>query len=133
MKKMTILLTVAMLVTGCTIYDIEQILLQRDDVSLTCKGNLQFSYDEKTCQMAYNNARNEFRVHDDAIANWFTIRCYSDPATEGQTLKADLSWTTSTDTKTQKGLEFMVKQVGPDGKIWMWNDSARIGVVVRKP
>ena len=51
-------------VSGC-IYDIDEILLQREDISMTVKGAEQFVYDPVTCQLGYNEAENEFRVLDD--------------------------------------------------------------------
>ena len=45
MKKYTYILLVSLLaLTGCKRFDIDEILLKRDELSLTVKGELQFSY-----------------------------------------------------------------------------------------
>lgn len=132
MKRTAILVFMTMIMAGCKGYDIEEILLSREDISLTQKGKLLFSHDVTTCQLGYSRGRNEFRVYDDDLANFFIVRCHVRPDTEGQTLKADLTWTTETNTKTAKGLDFKVQKTGADGHIWMWCDSEKIGVVVKE-
>lgn len=132
MKRTAVLVFMAMILAGCKGYDIEEILLSREDISLTQKGRLLFSHDAATCQLGYSSDRNEFRVYDDELGNFFIVRCNARPDTEGQTLKADLTWTTETNTKTSKGLEFKVQKTGADGRIWMWCESESIGVVVKE-
>lgn len=132
MKRTFILVILTMVMAGCRGYDIEEILLSREDISLTQKGKLLFSHDAATCQLGYSSDRNEFRVYDDELGNFFIVRCNARPDTEGQTLKADLTWTTETNTKTSKGLEFKVQKTGADGRIWMWCESESIGVVVKE-
>ena len=118
--------------TSCR-YDVDEVLLQRSDISLTEKGKLQMSFDEKTCQLGYNQDRNEFRVYDDKIANWFTITCNAYPSSIGQEVTADLKYTTASDVKTETSLTFKVERVEPSkGMFWLWCNSKKIGVVVRK-
>lgn len=117
--------------TGCARYDLDEVLLAREEVSLTMKKVVQFSFDPVDCQMSYNDARYEFRVYDDALANWFTLKCDAQPSSEGQSLKADVTWTTSSNTRTLRGLEFTIEKVTSDGFIYMWNDSSKMGAVIR--
>ena len=130
MKRFIIMMTAVMSLTGCR-YDIDEILLMREDVSLTWKGEVQMSYNPLTCQMSHNTTDNIFRVYDDALANWFTVRCSERPSHEGQILSADVIWTTRTDTRQEKGLEFKVEKVDGSGQIWMWNKSKSIGIVIK--
>lgn len=118
--------------TSCRHYDVDAILLERDDVSLTIKGSLCLAYDPLTCQLGYNDSRNEFRVYDDLIGNMFLISCNKNPDTEGMYLSANLTYTTSSSTKTLNGLDFCVRKLDPDGKIWLWNDSKKVGVVIQR-
>lgn len=120
-----------LLVSSCMSYDLDEILLERDDISMTIKGDLYFAFDPLTCQMGYNTDRNEFRVYDDVIGNLFVISCNKTPDTEGMTLKADLTYTTSNSTNSMYGLEFSVEKLDGDGTVWMWNSSKKIGIVVR--
>ena len=54
-------------VTGCRRFDVDEILLERDDLSLTVKGELMFSYDPLTCQTSQNVTENEYRLFDDDL------------------------------------------------------------------
>ena len=89
-------------------------------------------YDEETFQLGYNSEKNEFRVFDDNLANWFVLRCSERPSTEGQKLKADLSWTSDDTIRNRKGLAFTVEKTGPGGFLWLWCETEAAGVVVRE-
>ena len=117
---------------GCNRFDIDEILLQREDISLTVKGAEEFSYDPDTCQLGYNDESNEFRALDDNAGHWFKIRCSVSPDTEGQVIKADLDYTTTNDNKSLRGVEMTVKKVSDDGRVWLWSDSRKTGVVVKR-
>lgn len=132
MKRILTLIAAAITVIGCNRYDIDEILLQREDISLTIKGELIFSYNTETCQTGYNSGNNTFRVFEDNLANWFIIRCSTSPDTEGQVLKADIEYTTGNDTKTIKGLEFEVRKTDRMGRVWLWSDERKIGAVARR-
>lgn len=131
--RRTILMIFIILCTaGCREYDIEEVLLQREDISLTVKGTEMLAYKPESFQIGYNESINEFRVFDDALGNWFVLRCKERPLSEGQTVKANLSWTTSNDTKSKKGLSFRVEKTDGRGYIWLWCGSESIGIVVRE-
>ena len=133
MKKYTYILLVSLLaLTGCKRFDIDEILLKRDELSLTVKGELQFSYDPLTCQIGQNITENEYRIYDDALSNWLIVKCSEKPTHEGQELKATVSWTTTDDIRKENDLEFEVHKIDSKGKIWMWNNSKDIGVVIQE-
>ena len=69
-------LAVILSANGCKEYNVEEILLLRDDISLTVKGETVISYDATYYQLGFNVQRNEFRVHDDAMANFFILTCF---------------------------------------------------------
>lgn len=112
-------------------YNVEEVLLSREDISLTVKGEVQMTFAEKTCQLGYNTARNEFRVYDEKLANWFILRCSAKPTSIGQKLKADLEYTSVNDVKTMTGLEFTVEDTNSEGFVWLWNKDKQIGIVVK--
>lgn len=118
--------------TGCRCFDIDEILLEREDLSLTVKGELQFSYDPLTCQIGQNVTENEYRIYDDILSNWLIVKCDEKPTHEGQKLQATISWTTSDDVRKENDLEFEVHKIDSKGKIWMWNNSRDIGVVIQE-
>ena len=131
MKKI-FLIILAFAAVSCNRFDVDEILLIRNDDSLTWKGEEQLSHDPALGQMGVNASRNEFRAQTDNLSSWFVIRCSEMPAAEGDEVKADISWTGPRDTRDMKGLEFKVKKVTSDGMIWMWCKSAKIGVTFMK-
>lgn len=133
LKLLSVCLALLML-AGCNLdmYNVQEILLSKDDISLTFKGEEQLVYDSANWQLGYNGAKNEFRVSDDYMADYFIIRCDADPTDEGQELKADVIWTMETTVKRYEGLKFEVRKVTSGGQVWLWNRLHGIGVVVRK-
>lgn len=117
--------------TGCNRYHVEDILLPRNEISLTVKGADQIIYDEESWQLGYNDERNEFRIVNDKLNNWVILQCDAVPSTVGQSVTAYLEYTTSNDTRKLNGLTFTVEKTSPDGLIWLWNDDRKIGVVVK--
>lgn len=122
---------VALALSACQFYDVDEVLLSRSDISLTLKGALQISFDENTYQLGYNTERNEYRVYDEKLENWFILRCSAQPTSEGQELKATLEYTVKGNTKTLNNLELTVERTSSEGLIWLWCKDRKIGVVVK--
>ncbi len=131
MKRMMILLVLAFWMTACTEYNTGVILLPREDISFTMKGTDQFSYDPLTCQLSHNASKNEYRVFDDKLSEWFMIRCSERPENVGQTVTAELTWMASSSTKTLKNLTFKVEKTDESGMIWLWCTQKSIGIVIK--
>lgn len=117
--------------TGCNRYHVEDILLPRNEISLTVKGADQIIYDEESWQLGYNDERNEFRIVNDKLRDWVIFRCDADPATAGQMVTAYLEYTTADDVKRLDGLSFSVEKTSEEGLIWLWNDDKKIGIVIK--
>jgi hypothetical protein len=132
MKRIYALLILTAVTVSCIQTDINEVLLMKEEISLTVKGEEMMTFNEFSCQLGYNSDTNEFRVYDDNLGNMFIITCNARPSAEGQILRADLTWTTSSSTKKRSGLNFTVKKISPDGLIWLWCDSDRIGVIVKE-
>ena len=130
--KNIFLLLLVLSAAGCNRYDVDEILLIRDDISLTWKGVEQFSYNPSDCQIGFNASKNEFRAQTDNLSSWFVITCSSMPVSVDEEIEADIRWTGATDTRSMKGLEFKVKKISEDGMIWLWCKSAKIGVTIKK-
>jgi len=132
MKRTIYITLITVLATGCSmIFDMEEILLTRSDISLTFRGGLEISYNPDTHQLGYNESRNEYRVYDDRISNWFILTCSAKPVSVGQSVTADISWTGRTGTKSIDDIIFMVEKTDEDGMVWLWNTSHSLGVVIR--
>ena len=132
MKRLIFMIAGLLVLTGCNRYDIDEILLQREEISLSMKGQEVITYSPDTYQLGYNAQTNEFRVFDDNMANWFVLTCDSRPSTEGQELTADLKWTSSNSTKTRNRLTFIVEKTDMKGHVWLWCKSDAIGVIVKE-
>lgn len=130
MRRIIYIAAAVLIVSACR-YDIDEILLSRDDISLTIKGELQMSFNENTCQLGYNTGRNEFRVYDEKLSDWFIVRCSAKPTSEGQEVTAELKYTTNTDIKTMKGLKMEVQKLSSNGLVWLWEKDKKIGIIVK--
>ena len=117
---------------GCVKYDLDEILLAREDISLTWRGEEQISYDPQTWQLSCNVRKGEYRAHDDSMANYYVIKCSERPVEEGQDLVADVEWTVATNIKRYEGARFTVKKKGTDGLIWLWSNTQKIGLVIKE-
>lgn len=130
MKKIMIFLLLAAM-TSCSLYDIDEVLLQRDEISMTMKGVEQFVYDPVTCQMSHNATTNEYRMFNDKLSDWLIVKCYERPSDEGQDITADVTWTASSSTKSIRGLTFRIEKMDASGTVWMWCRQKSIGIVIK--
>ncbi len=130
MKKL-IFIAVALAAVSCVRIDIDEILLKRDDISLTVRGVTQFEYKAEDCQMAHKPSENEYRVYNDDLSKWFVVRCSERPSNSGQILTAELTYKTVSKPKSQKDLSFKVEKIDETGKIWMWCENKNIGIVIK--
>lgn len=131
MKRIIILLCTAMALTGCFEGNTVNTLLYESEICLNWKGDRQITYDGEDYQMAYNDKKNEYRVYDDRLANWFIIRCSEKPCSEGQRLTADVSWTGKKSTKSFTAKTFKVEKTDANGFVWLTCESDKIGIVIK--
>ncbi len=131
MKRLIIILAALFAAAGCVRFNIDEILLPREDVSLTMRGAEQFAYDPMTCQMSHNSTTHEFRVFNDKLSDWFIIKCQDRPSDVGQEVVADLSWTTDRNNKSMSDLTFKIEKTDASGTIWMWCEQKSIGIVIK--
>jgi hypothetical protein len=131
MKRFLIILPFLYILTGCTPDFTENNLIDQNEISLIWKGVVQVGFDQATGQLGYNDARHEYRVYNDKLSDWFTVRCSEEPAEEGQELSADVSWTGERNPKSFNGLSFTVKKINQEGLIWLWNEREKIGIIIK--
>ena len=131
MRTQAIILLSGLLLTGCSEYDIDEILLARPDVSLTMKGRELYSFNPDKGQISFNAEKNEYRMFDDDLGNRIELRFGERPSHEDQKLSVDVDWETDKGFKKEAGLEFEVKKTDENGQIWLWNDSDNIGIVIK--
>ena len=132
MRRFILIMLFSACLAGCNIYDVDEVLIQREDISMTLKATDVLIYKPDTYQLGYNAEKNEFRVFDDQMAYWFILTCTSRPSVVGQEVEADLKWTSPSSTKTKRGLKFEVMKTDAAGHIWLWCDSDAIGLIVKE-
>lgn len=108
-----------------------EVLLPRTEISLTVKGELQMTYDQKTCQIGYNDGTHEFRLINDKLTDWVIFRSDATPTNVGQKVNAYLEYTLNKDTKTMDELTFTVEKTDSDGQVWLWNQDRKIGIIIK--
>ena len=108
-----------------------EVLLPRTDISLTIKGEVQMTYDQKTCQIGYNDGIHEFRLINDKLTDWVIFRSDATPTDEGQKVTGYLEYTVADETKKMEGLAFTVEKTAPDGHVWLWNEDKKIGIIIK--
>ena len=131
MKRFSVIFIALLLAFGCNTMNFRENLMMQGDISLSYRGTVQVSYEPQRYQLGWNDHRNEYRVCADNLAHWFTIRCSERPSSEGQTFKADIAWTGGKNTRSFQALSFTVEKADDSGRIWLWNESERIGVIIK--
>ena len=117
---------------GCNPYDVEEILISRDDVSLTIKGEPVFVYDDGTCQVAYNSDRYECRAMNDDVSEYFILKAHERMTHAFQEFSADLTYTSAGEVLTKTNLPFRIEKINNStGLVWLWCSDEAIGVVVK--
>ena len=125
-------LTAALSIGSCVQYDVAEVLLSRDDVSLTVEGNPVFVYNPDKCQLAYNTKKNEYRALNDDGSQYFTIKANQSLSSLGQEFSADLRYVVSGKEKSLTGLVFKIEKISnAEGLVWLWCESENIGAVIR--
>lgn len=100
------------------------------DIGLKVNGKVMLSYKAGTHQCSYNDEGAVFRVSDDTFNNYFIVDCKGKtPTVTGESITATLTYTTIDDTP-QTQCSFSVSKISGE-KIWLWDDSKKIGAVVR--
>lgn len=114
------------------INQIDPALLDTKNFVLEVNGRVMQTFAEGECQMTFNASRNEFRVGNDKMTDYYILQCSKVPTTKGETLTANLEWTLDGSIQSRSGLLFSVEQVGDDGRIWLWDAKDLIGAIVYK-
>ena len=109
----------------------DEILLPRTEISLTIKGEVAMEFEPNTCQIGYSSDRNEFRLINDNLSDWFIFRSDVLPTYVGQEVKGTVEYTSQDATKILTDLTFSVEKTDPDGTTWLWNKDKKIGVIIK--
>lgn len=129
MRNILIILLAGILASGCAEFDVDEILLDRSDISVTIRGREIYSFDPNRAQISFNADKGEYRMFDEDFLNWVTIIWREFPSSKGQKVLMDIEWGTKTNFKEREGIEFEVRKID-DRMIWLWNESDKIGLTL---
>ena len=129
-RQFILLLLAALLLSGCAGDRMRDAFEDGEDVRLMVGGQVVFTYEPNTCQLAFSREQKEFRAHTDNMSDFYAVRFTEIPSTLGQTVTADLTWTTERDVLTRKNLTLEVVRIEGD-QFWLWSNSGRIGLSIR--
>ncbi|MCQ2150285.1 MAG: hypothetical protein MJY46_00245 [Bacteroidales bacterium] len=118
-----------LLSSSCIRHELDPRFIESDEIRLIMSGKEIFTYDPLSCQMAYNNSRHEFRAFTDNMSDYFTLRLSSFPSTLNQEVSGEIIWNTEKGSGTLNNTAFKAVRL-EGGKLWLWNATAGIAVVV---
>lgn len=132
MKKLLIIIAAVMMAVACqkeTGFDKTQIT--DSTVRLLVSKSEVFRYDELQCQMAYNKSLKQFRAGTDNMSDYFIVKMSAVPTKAGQSLTADMEWTTSSSINNLSAVPFEVVQMDADNNAWLWSSKQDISLVLK--
>lgn len=119
-----------LLLSACSDQRMQDAFTENEGVRLMVGRDIPFTYDPATCQLAFSRDLKEFRAHTDNMSDFYAVRFTELPTIQGQTVTADLTWTTERDVLTRKNLTLEVVRIEGD-QFWLWSNSGRIGLCIR--
>lgn len=133
MRKLIILISAAsLLLHGCSCNKLDEDFIRSEKLSLRVKGKKIHEYEPNNWQIGFNENKKQFRIHNDTMSEYYILNCYSLPTEEGQTIRGDLKWSTSSSVTSRKGVEFKVEKKDDAGNIWLWSKKSGIAVSIRR-
>ena len=120
--KILVVSLVAMAFSCCRNNEIDSAFLENESIHLRVNGKNLFDFKEMSCQLGYNDYKQEYRVHDDKL--------YEKPSEEGQSVRGEIEWTTSSDIVKKRDISFKIVKINSDHKMWLWEKTNKIGAVV---
>ena len=128
--KILVVSLVAMAFSCCRNNEIDSAFLENESIHLRVNGKNLFDFKEMSCQLGYNDYKQEYRVHDDTMADYYIVKLYEKPSEEGQSVTGEIEWTTSSDIVKKRDISFKVVKINSDHKMWLWEKTNKIGAVV---
>lgn len=123
-------LLLAVLAGACTGQRMRNAFEESDAFRLMVGGQIMFEYEPNSCQLAFSRTDKEFRAHTDNMSDFYIVRFDEVPASQGQRVTAELTWTTEREVLTRKNITLVVVRDEGD-QFWLWSNASRIGLVVR--
>ena len=101
---------------------------RNNEISMSMDGNILMEYRPDTWQTGFSD-RNFSAMHDE-LKSWFKVELDQSPVV-GQRVDGLLTWKArSYKTEKRSRLTFETVKTDETGKIWLYNRSQRIGLVI---
>lgn len=101
---------------------------------LVKKRGYEFAYNDYDCQYVYNKNRKYVRLQRDdqsAYINVTSYELFSSPLEVGEFVDIELVYRLSASAgDNRESLSMLVLQA-EDGKIWLWNETQKLGLILR--
>lgn len=103
--------------------------VESDEIRFQVGGTVHFRYDPLTCQLSFSRDLKQFRAQTDNTSDYYVVELSEIPSQVGQSVSANVVWTTSTSILDRSNLSLEVMKI--EGNIvWLWSSSGQIGATV---
>jgi len=110
----------------------DESLLQLEESALIVNGNQIFTYAPNTCQCSFNRQSKTFRMGTDGMSDYVVAVFEKLPNEVGESVICKtLKWTGKTYLESRTNVEFRVKEIDSEGRIWLWAPSFKMCLVMR--
>lgn len=128
MKRLLGIVVIALLAASCH-NKVREEFLASPDICLEENGKVLLTYNPLTCQISRNTSKMQYRIMDDTMSRYYMLTLRQMPESVGQTVVADLRWSTGVSVENYSALEFTVEKL-ESGQVWLWNSRRKIAVSV---
>lgn len=128
--RLCLIFALGSILCACNSSRFEAAFLEGSQIRLQVGQVDQFVYNPQVCQLAYSFTNCTFCAHNDSMSDYFLIRFDRTPDALGQRVSADIEWTTRDNIQKKNNVTLEVGKIEGD-KVWLWSQSARIGLTVR--
>ncbi|MCQ2174145.1 MAG: hypothetical protein MJY61_03300 [Bacteroidales bacterium] len=124
------LLPAVVILCSCIRETPDDAFLNLNEPELKIAGRKVLEYSPADCQLSYSPSDRKFCVTADDGTRYFTVTLDRIPGGEGESVLADLRWTSGSSLKSREKVTFTVCKTDDD-KIWLWNRGLNIEVSLR--
>lgn len=107
-----------------------EIFSSNGGVRLQVGNDIPFTYEANSCQLVWSRDNMEFRANTDNMSDYFILQFDDIPSAVGQSVVADMSWTTTSDILYKNDVTLEIVKIEGD-MIWLWSRAGRIGACIR--
>lgn len=130
MKQLFIILCIIFFACSCNREKEIIAFKENKELRFQVGQKVHFQYDPRTCQISFSRSKREFRCQTDNSSDYYLAVFQSIPANLGETVTANIEWTTPTEILMKKNVRFELVQIEGD-MMWLWSNVDHIGLSIR--